>query len=237
MLEEIEKDLEEKEEEGQPQNSYMNEVEALIESYRINSQGSQKKLLTRRTTMGGVKLSDPGSGNTKSNPNEMFTTATDEDFKMITTIATEESTEGKEAAYNMDNLKTEGDVEEDIVQKFQLQSLNDEDKIAEMQNLLSVQRKTINSLNKMNNELTQANQKHNSTQDKKILSYKTKIEDLQKWNAEKAKEYERRIQGLKSLLEDKIKELDLSRSKQEQELLNKNKALSDLKFQNERMQK
>jgi kinesin family protein 5 len=236
MLEEIEKDLEEKEEERQPQNSYMNEVEALIESYRINSQGSQKKLLTRRTTM-GAKLSDPGSGVTKSNPNEMFTTATDEDFKMITTVATEESTEGKEAAFNMDNLKTEGDVEEDLVQKFQLQSLNDEDKIAEMQNLLSVQRKTINSLNKMNNELTQANQKHNSTQDKKIISYKTKIEDLQKWNAEKAKEYERRIQGLKSLLEDKIKELDLSRSKQEQELLNKTKALSDLKFQNERMQK
>jgi len=106
-----------------------------------------------------------------------------------------------------------------------------------MQNLLSVQRKTINSLSKMNNELTQANQKHNSTQDKKIISYKAKIEELQKWNAEKAKEYERRIQGLKSLLEDKIKELDLSRSKQEQELLNKNKALSDLKFQNERMQK
>jgi len=56
----------------------------------------------------------------------------------------------------MDNLKTEGDVEEDLVHKLQLQSLTEEEKIAEMQNLLSVQRKTINSLNKMNNELTQA---------------------------------------------------------------------------------
>jgi len=239
MLEEIEKDLEEKEVKEGGQNSYMNEVEALIESYRINSQGSQKKLLTRRTTVGalGSKLTDPGSGNTKSNPNEMFTTATDEDFKMITTIATEESAEGKEAAFNMDNLKTEGDVEEDLMQKFQLQSLNEEEKIAEMQNLLSVQRKTINSLNKMNNELTQANQKYNSTQDKKILSYKTKIEDLQRFNAEKAKEYERRINGLKSLLEEKIKEIEQSRTKQDQELLNKTKSLAELKFQNERMQK
>ena len=87
MLEEIEKDLEEKEEK-EDQNIYMNEVEALIENYRMNSQGSQKKLFTRRTTVGalGTRPSDPGSGNTKSNPNEMFTTATDEDFKMITTV-------------------------------------------------------------------------------------------------------------------------------------------------------
>ena len=44
------------------------------------------------------------------------------------------------------------------------------------------------------------NQKHHSSQDKKIQSYKSKIEEVQKFNAEKGKEYERKIQGLKQLL-------------------------------------
>jgi len=56
----------------------------------------------------------------------------------------------------MDTLKTEGDVEDDLIQKMQLHSLNDEEKLAELQNLVVVQRKTINALSKMNNELTQA---------------------------------------------------------------------------------
>ena len=48
MLEEIEKELEEKEE----KQSYMGEVEALIESYRSGPQTDfQKKILARRPTL------------------------------------------------------------------------------------------------------------------------------------------------------------------------------------------
>jgi len=57
---------------------------------------------------------------------------------------------------NMETLKTEGDIEEDLITKMQLHSLSDEEKLSELQSLIVVQRKTINALSKMNNELTQA---------------------------------------------------------------------------------
>ena len=99
----------------------------------------------------------------------MFSTATDEEYKFTTTVrsfskerntkgkqvATEES-EARDAMDNMETLKTEGDIEEDLITKMQLHSLSDEEKLSELQSLIVVQRKTINALSKMNNELTQA---------------------------------------------------------------------------------
>ena len=60
MLEEIEKDLEEKED----KQSYMGEVEALIESYRAPTGDLQKKFLARKPTLGNNRLSEPVNNNT-----------------------------------------------------------------------------------------------------------------------------------------------------------------------------
>lgn len=89
--------------------------------------------------------------------------------------------------------------------------LTDEEKIQELQTLVSDQRKTISNLAKMNAELSQAvslssinltiqNNKYQQKQDKKIQSYKNKIEELQKFYTEKVRDYDKKIQNMKALL-------------------------------------
>jgi len=115
---------------------------------------------------------------------------------------TESSIENKDSSDSaFDNSKIEGDNEDDLVQKMQLQfqSLSEDDKMAELQTLVMNQRKTINNLTKTNNELSQANQKHQSLQDKQVQAYKNKLEELQKTNTEKIKEYENKLQNIKTL--------------------------------------
>jgi len=106
-----------------------------------------------------------------------------------------------------------------------------------LQNLIMNQRKTINSLSKMNSELTSSNHKFQSHLDKRIAAYKKQLMELQRFNTEKVKEYESRIMNVKQVLEDKIKEINEMRSKFDKDLRLKNQTLTDLRIQNDKMQK
>jgi len=56
-------------------------------------------------------------------------------------------------------------------------------------------------------------------------------------HAEKLKEGDDKISKLKSLLENKINEIENIKKEQDKELLEKSKQISDLKYQADRMQK
>ena len=56
-------------------------------------------------------------------------------------------------------------------------------------------------------------------------------------HAEKLKEGNDKISKLKSLLENKINEIENIKKEQDKELLEKSKQISDLKYQADRMQK
>jgi hypothetical protein len=188
-----------------------------------------------------TEFSPPSSGSgtsTLTKPNiEAISTAADEEIKMTThvTMNTEDSFSDRKDT-ELSEVRTEGD-DEDGLQRIINNSGTDEEKLMELQNLIMSQRKTINSLSKMNAELTTSNHKFQANFDKRISASKKQISELLKFNSEKVKEYEHKIAHMKHVLEEQIKEVHETKLKMEKDAKTKLQSLNDLKFQNDKLQK
>jgi len=218
-LEEIEKDLKASERAS----PVTKDTEALLEALLRDSEPSS----TKRENISLTKSNQLN----ENNENEgIFMTSEDE----IEPVRIEENqTEGEES-FRLD-LDSFGSVEE-LCQRLQ-GITNDESKISELQNLVSIQRKALTKLSKANAELVQTSQKNQVVYDKKIEGFNQKIESLNTQHSEKVKEHDDKISKLKTLLENKINEIENTKKEQDKELLEKSKLIADLRYQADRMQK
>jgi len=218
-LEEIEKDLKASERAS----PITKDTEALLEALLRDSEPSS----TKRENLSLTKSNQQN----ENNENEgIFMTSEDE----IEPVRIEENqTEGEES-FRLD-LDSFGSVEE-LCQRLQ-GITNDENKISELQNLVSIQRKALTKLSKVNSELIQTSQKNQVVYDKKIEGLNQKIENINSQHSEKVKENDDKISKLKTLLETKINEIENTKKEQDKELLEKSKLIADLKYQADRMQK
>jgi len=202
-LEEIEKDLKASERAS----PVTKDTEALLEALLRDSEPSS----TKRENISLTKSNQLN----ENNENEgIFMTSEDE----IEPVRIEENqTEGEES-FRLD-LDSFGSVEE-LCQRLQ-GITNDESKISELQNLVSIQRKALTKLSKANAELVQTSQKNQVVYDKKIEGFNQKIESLNTQHTEKVKEHDDKISKLKTLLENKINEIENTKKEQDKELLEK----------------